>query len=159
MPQIIRMQALNLPTYLFNIKSEGGRKFILDVIRRKFVALTPEEWVRQNFIRYLNEEKQYPLPLMSVESSFALYKLSKRSDVLIHDRRGKPMAIVECKSPEVKINKEVFDQIIRYNLNYKLSYLIVTNGLQHFCCQLNHQHQTSEFLKDIPTFNAINDGL
>jgi type I site-specific restriction endonuclease len=153
------MQALNLPTYLFNIKSEEGRKFILDIIRRKYVALTPEEWVRQNFIRYLHEEKQYPLSLMSVESSFALYKLNKRSDILIHDRKGKPLAMVECKSPEVKISKEVFEQIIRYNLTYKLSYLMVTNGLQHFCCKLNHQHQSTEFLKEVPEFNVINDGL
>lgn len=153
------MQALNLPTYLFNIKSEGGRKFILDTIRRKYVALTPEEWVRQNFIRYLNEEKQYPLTLMSIESSFVLYKVNKRSDILLYDRKGKPLVLVECKSPEIKISKEVFDQIIRYNLNYKLAYLIVTNGLQHFCCHLNHQQLSTEFLKEIPNFSAINDGL
>ena len=78
------MQVLNLPTYLFNIKSEGGRKFILDQTRRKFVVLTPEEWVRQNFIRYLNEDKKYPLQLMSVELGFSLYKVNKRSDILHH---------------------------------------------------------------------------
>ena len=150
------MQALNLPTYLFNIKSEGGRNFILDVIRRKFVVLTPEEWVRQNFIRYLNEEKQYPLSLISVESSFSLYKLDKRSDILVHNRKGAPVAMVECKSTDVKINKEVFEQIVRYNLKYQLAFLIVTNGLQHFCCKLNHLQKTTEFLKEIPGFNLIN---
>jgi len=150
------MQPLNLPTYLFNIKSEEGRKYILDVIRRKFVVLTPEEWVRQNFIRYLNEEKQYPLALISVEKAFALYKLGKRSDILIYNRKGKPIAIVECKSPDVKISKDVFDQVIRYNLNYELNYLVVTNGLQHFCCRLDHQQQTTEFLKEIPSFDLIN---
>lgn len=152
------MQGLNLPTYLFNIKSEGGRKFILDTIRRKYVALTPEEWVRQNFIRYLNEEKKYPLSLIAVESSFPLFKTNKRSDILIHNRLGKPIAMVECKAPEVKIGKEVFEQIIRYNLNYKLDYLLVTNGLQHFCCKLDHQINATEFLKEIPGFETINGG-
>ncbi|HEY4785369.1 MAG TPA: type I restriction enzyme HsdR N-terminal domain-containing protein [Bacteroidales bacterium] len=151
------MQALNLPTYLFNIKSDGGRKFILDVIRRKYVALTPEEWVRQNFIRYLHEEKKYPLSLISVESAFSLYQRDKRSDLLIHNRKGNPIAMVECKSPDVKINKEVFEQIIQYNLKYHLTFLIVTNGMQHFCCKLDHINNTSEFLKEIPDFNLINE--
>lgn len=150
------MQGLNLPTYLFNIKSEGGRKFILDIVRRKYVALTPEEWVRQNFIRYLNEEKKYPLSLISVEASFPLYKTSKRFDILVYNRQGQPLAMVECKSPDVKINKEVFEQIIRYNLTYKLNILMVTNGLQHFCCRLNHAANMTEFLKEIPTFDSIN---
>jgi hypothetical protein len=150
------MEGLNLPTYLFNIKSEGERKFILDVIRRKYVALTPEEWVRQNFIRYLNEEKQYPLSLISIESAFPLYKTSKRFDILVHNRSGKPVAMVECKSPEIKINKDVFEQITRYNLTYKLSILMVTNGLQHFCCRLDHQYNTFEFLNEIPDFESIN---
>ena len=151
------MQGLNLPTYLFNIKSEGGRKFILDVVRRKYVALTPEEWVRQNFIRYLNEERQYPLSLIAVESEFPLYKTSKRFDILIHNRLGRPVAMVECKSPEVKITKDVFEQIVRYNLTYKLDILMVTNGLQHFCCRLNHQTNSTEFLKEIPGFDSINE--
>ena len=152
------MQGLNLPTYLFNIKSEGGRKFILDVIRRKYVALTPEEWVRQNFIRYLSEEKNYPLPLIAIEAAFPLFKTNKRCDILIHNRLGKPVAMVECKAPEVKISKEVFEQIIRYNLKYKLDYLLVTNGLQHFCCKLNHHVNTTEFLKEIPDFESVNGG-
>jgi hypothetical protein len=149
------MQALNLPTYSFNIKSEGGKNFILDVIRRKYVVLTPEEWVRQNFIRYLHEEKQYPLALMSVEAAFSLYKLSKRSDILIYNRHGQPVAIVECKAPEVTINREVFEQIIRYNLNFKLDFLIVTNGLVHYCCRLSHVHGSSEFLKEIPKYDLL----
>ena len=150
------MQVLNLPTYLFNIKSEGGRKFILDVIRRKYVALTPEEWVRQNFIRYLHEEKQYPLSLIAVESAFPLFKTSKRSDILIHNRLGKPVAMVECKSPDVKVSNEVFEQIVRYNLTYELNFLMVTNGMQHFCCRLDHHIKTTQFLKEIPSFAQIN---
>jgi hypothetical protein len=149
------MQALNLPTYLFNLKSEGGRKYILDTIRRKYVVLTPEEWVRQNFIRYLNEEKHFPLTLLSVEASFSLYKLNKRSDILVHNRQGSPIAIVECKAPEVKITKDTFEQIVRYNLKYEVNFLMVTNGLQHFCCRLNHLQNTTEFLKEIPDFESI----
>jgi hypothetical protein len=149
------MQALNLPTYLFNIKSEGGRKFILDTIRRKYVALTPEEWVRQNFIRYLISEKGYPASLLSVEASFLLYKVSKRTDILVYNRLGQPIAIVECKAPEVEITQTVFDQIIRYNLRYKTDYLMVTNGLRHFCCRLTHQTGQVEFLQEIPSFERI----
>jgi hypothetical protein len=149
------MQALNLPTYSFNIKSEDGRKYILDVIRKKYIVLTPEEWVRQNFIRYLNEEKKYPLTLMSVEKSFSLYKLSKRSDILIYNRQALPVLIVECKAPEVKLTRGVFDQIIRYNLTFKVNFLVVTNGLQHFCCQLDHGKNSAIFLNDIPDFNML----
>ncbi|MDP4207751.1 MAG: type I restriction enzyme HsdR N-terminal domain-containing protein [Bacteroidota bacterium] len=140
---------------MFNIKSEGGRKYILDVIRRKFVTLTPEEWVRQNFIRYLNEEKRYPLSLIAVEAGFSLYKLNKRTDILIFDRAGNPVAMVECKAPEVPITREVFEQIIRYNLKFKLNFLIVTNGLQHYCCRLNHESNTTGFLKEIPAFEIL----
>lgn len=140
---------------MFNVKSEGGRKYILDVIRRKYVALTPEEWVRQNFIRYLNEEKGYPLSLIAVEAGFSLYKLNKRTDILIYDRAGSPIAMVECKAPEVSITREVFEQIIRYNLKFKLNFLIVTNGLQHYCCRLNHESNTTGFLKEIPTFEML----
>ena len=152
------MQGLNLPTYLFNIKSEGERKFILDTVRRKYVALTPEEWVRQNFIRYLNEEKKYPLSLIAIEAAFPLYNTNKRFDILVYNRFGQPIAMVECKAPEVKISKEVFEQIVRYNLTYKLDLLMVTNGLQHFCCQLDHHSNTTKFLMEIPDFESINAG-
>jgi Type I restriction enzyme R protein N terminus (HSDR_N) len=152
------MQALNLPTYSFNIKSEGERKFILDVIRRKYVFLTPEEWVRQNFIQYLAEEKQFPLSLMSIEKGFALNKLKRRYDILIYNRLALPFVLVECKAPDVKINNLTFDQIIRYNLSYKVKFLIVTNGLQHFCCKLNFEQNSHDFLKEIPDFNTLIEG-
>jgi hypothetical protein len=152
------MQALNLPTYSFNIKSEEGRKFIFDVIRKKFVVLTPEEWVRQNFIHYLNNEKHYPLQLMSVETAFKLYKSDKRSDIAVYNRKGEPVAMVECKAPEIKIDSKVFDQIIRYNLKFKLKFIMVTNGLYHFCCRLDYQKLTSDFQKEIPDYELLNKG-
>jgi hypothetical protein len=149
------MQALNLPTYSFNIKSEGERKLILDVIRRKYVVLTPEEWVRQNFIQYLAEEKRFPLSLMSVERGFALNKLQRRYDILVYNRHALPFVLVECKAPDVRINHGAFDQIIRYNLSYKVRFLIVTNGLQHFCCKLNYEQNSHDFMKEIPDYNVL----
>lgn len=150
------MQALNLPTYSFKFKSEDGRSFIFDVIRRKYVILTPEEWVRQNMIRYLSEVKEYPLSLMSLETAFSLYKTTKRTDILIFNRTGQPLAIIECKASTIKINQKVFDQILVYNLTFKLNYLIVTNGLLHYCCKINHMNGTHEFLKEIPSYNQLN---
>lgn len=149
------MQALNLPTYSFKIKSEKDRNYILDVIRRKYVALTPEEWVRQHFIHYLKEVKNYPLSLISVEAGFSLYNTSKRTDILVYNRLGNVVAMVECKAPEVKINNKVFEQIVRYNLSFKLKFIMVTNGMQHYCCALDHSNNTSVFLKYIPDFEEL----
>jgi type I site-specific restriction endonuclease len=149
------MQPLNLPTYLFNTKSENGKTYIFDSIRRKFILLTPEEWVRQNFIRYLNEEKKIPLGFISVEKGFRLHKLHKRTDILLHDRSGNVRAIVECKAPEVAITTSVFDQILRYNLAYLVPYIIITNGLNHYCCILDHQTSQYQFLKDIPDYDEM----
>jgi hypothetical protein len=149
------MQPLNLPTYLFNTKSENGRTHIFDPIRRKFIRLTPEEWVRQNFIRYLNEEKQIPTAFISVEKGFRLHKLHKRTDILIHDRNGNVRAIVECKAPDVVIDRSVFDQILRYNLAYKVPFIIITNGLNHYCCNLDHETSQYCFLKELPDYKQL----
>ena len=123
------MEKLNLPTYSFNIKLIEQRKYIFDFIRKKFVLLTPEEWVRQNFLKYLVEEKKYPVSLIAVEKEFKLNKLSKRSDVIIYDKQGQPLLIVECKAASVKIDQKVFDQIARYNMTLKVDFLVITNGL------------------------------
>lgn len=149
------MQALNLPTYLFNTKSENGRTYILDTIRKKYVLLTPEEWVRQHIIRYLSEEKKYPVSLMSVETGFTYNKLQRRTDALIYDRSGNAICIVECKAPSVKLSSLVFDQILRYNLNFNVPYLIITNGLQHYCCKLNFETSGYAFLKEIPQYELL----
>ncbi len=150
------MDALNLPIYYFKFKLIKGRNYIFDVIRRKYVALTPEEWVRQNVVRYLNEEKEYPLSLMSLETTFSLYNTNKRTDILIYEKNGKPLMMIECKASTVKIDNFVFDQILRYNLSYKLEYIIVTNGLQHFCCKIDNDNKTSVFLKEIPVYKDLN---
>ncbi len=149
------MERLNLPTYSFTIKSEAGRQYIFDKIRKKYVVLTPEEWVRQNFTSYLVSEKSYPPSLISIEKQFSYNKLSKRADILIYDRTAHPVMIVECKAPEVGINQQVFDQVALYNLRFAVSYLVLTNGKDHYCCFLDTPKGSYSFLKDIPDYSLI----
>ena len=149
------MEKLNLPTYSFNIKLIEQRKYIFDFIRNKSVILTPEEWVRQNFLKYLVEEKKYPASLIAVEKEFKLNKLSKRSDAVIYNREGDPILIVECKATSVKIDQKVFDQIARYNMKLNVGYLVVTNGLEHYCCSIDYKNQKYFFLKEIPEFSKL----
>lgn len=128
---------------------------ILDQIRRKYVRLTPEEWVRQNFIQYLITEGKYPPGLMGVEVMFRLNKLKRRVDILIHNRQGMPVMIVECKEPEVKLDDKVFDQIVTYNLAMKVPYIVVTNGIDHYACRVDHDNNKYEFLMAIPLYEDI----
>ena len=148
------MQPLNLPTYPFKIKSKDGRNYILDEIRRKYVILTPEEWVRQHFIHYLSSVKKFPMSLMSVETNFRLFETNKRTDILIHNRKGSAIAIVECKATSIQLTKNVFDQIIQYNMHYHLEYLMISNGMEHYCCKVL-KNGTIEFLKEIPDFSQL----
>ncbi len=151
------MEKLNLPTYSFNIKLIEQRKYIFDFIRKKFVILTPEEWVRQNFLKYLVDEKKYPASLISVEMEFKLNKLSKRSDAVVYNKSGNPVLIVECKAASVKIDQKVFDQIARYNMKLNVEFLVVTNGLDHYCCKIDYENQKYYFLKEIPIFSEIDN--
>jgi len=128
---------------------------ILDQIRRKYVRLTPEEWVRQNFVQYLVNEGKYPAGLIGIEIMFSLNKLKRRVDILIHDRQGKPVMIVECKEPEVKIDEKVFDQIVAYNMALKVPYIVVTNGIDHYACRIDHVENKWEFLMVIPLYEDI----
>lgn len=149
------MQRLNLPEYEFKFREQNGQRQIFDVFRKKYVALTPEEWVRQNFLMYLVIEKSYPPSLIAVEAGLKLYRRSKRTDVVVYDKQGSPALVVECKAPEIKINQDVFDQILRYNIALKVKYLIVTNGLEHFCCTLDYKNKSSHFLEVIPEYKNI----
>ena len=151
------MKRLNLPTYSFNIKLIEQSKYIFDFIRKKFVILTPEEWVRQNFLRFLVDEKKYPASLIIVEKEFKLNALSKRSDAVVYNRAGNPIVIIEFKASEVKINQKVFDQIVRYNIKLNVEYLIVSNGIEHYCCRINKEDSSYFFLKEIPDFNSIDE--
>lgn len=146
------MKALNLPPYQFKIKQQGLRTQIFDSIRKKYVVLTPEEWVRQNFLQFLIQEKNYPASLIAVEAGLKYNQLQKRMDVLVYDKQGTPHLMVECKAPEVKINQDVFDQIARYNMVFKVKYLVVTNGMHHFCCLMDYTNNAYQYLEQIPVF-------
>jgi len=149
------MLALNLPEFSPKIK-KTDRLYIWDRIRRRYVALTPEEWVRQHFVNYLITEKGYPESLMANEIQINLHNLKKRCDSVAYDRSLSPLVIVEYKSPDIKITQEVFDQIVRYNMVLKVKYLIVSNGLEHYCCRINYTDMTYEYLPEIPSYISLN---
>ena len=151
------IQQLNLPEYALRLREQDGRREIFDSIRRLWVALTPEEWVRQNFVRYLVTAKQMPEMLIAIEKSLTLNSLTKRTDILVHSRQGKPLLLVECKAPQVAIDQKVFEQIGRYNLALQVKYLVVTNGLQHYCARIDWQNQQFNFLKEVPDYTQLED--
>ena len=148
----IDMQKLNLPSYSFKLKSNEKHTLIFDNLRKKYFVLTPEEWVRQHFVKFLIEEKKYPVSLIALEKQLTINNRIKRTDILIFTSDGNPDIIVECKAPQVKISQETFDQIARYNLKLKANYLIVTNGLEHYFCKMDFEKETYVFLKDIPNY-------
>lgn len=147
------MQKLNLPTYQFQLKSNENKTLIFDKFRKKYIVLTPEEWVRQHFCYFLMEEKKYPISLIALEKQLTINNLKKRSDILVFNAKGEPDIIVECKAPNVKINQDTFDQIARYNLTLNANYLVVTNGLTHYYCKLDLKNKTYVFLNEIPNYN------
>lgn len=146
------MQQLNLPPHPFRTRTHQGKAQIFDDIRKKFVALTPEEWVRQNFVKFLQVQCKFPASLMAVEMPVEINGLKQRADVVIYNRTGQPSVIVECKAPTVAVNNQVFDQAARYNLKLKVDYLMVTNGLVHYCAKLNHHEGTYQLLNAPPVF-------
>lgn len=149
------MKNLNLPNYTFKLKTKEQKKYIFDQIRKKFIQLNPEEWVRQNFLQYLIHEKGYSSNLMAVEMGFQLHKIQYRADIVVFDKNGTPSLIVECKSPEIQINQSHFDQITRYNYELKVRYLIVTNGMEHYCASIDYAGKTYQFLKSIPDGDMV----
>ncbi|WP_335965370.1 type I restriction enzyme HsdR N-terminal domain-containing protein [Galbibacter sp. PAP.153] len=146
------MQQLNFPAYTFRFKNSENKVHIFDSIRKKFVQLQPEEWVRQHVVAFLLNEKKYPVSLINVEKELKINSLKKRYDVLIFQPDGNIHLIVECKAPNVKISQHTFDQIARYNLSLKATYLMVTNGLEHYYCQMDYENEKYIFLKDIPSY-------
>lgn len=148
--------SLNLPAFACRFeRGSDGIDRIYDCLRRKFVALTPEEWVRQHFVNYLISALAYPEGLMANEVSLKLNNTARRCDTLIYSRQGKPLMIVEYKAPEVSIAQKVFDQIARYNSVVGAKYLVVSNGLRHYCCRFGCQDGGYEFLKEIPPYAAL----
>jgi len=141
-----------LPKYNFKTRLVSGKKQIFDPVRKKYVYLTKEEWVRQNIIQFLIIEKFYPVSLIRVEFNLKFNTLSKRADIVCFDNNGSVMLLVECKSPEIQLNQNVFDQIAIYNLSFKSKFLLVTNGLNYFCCEMNYSLKKYSFLSEIPSF-------
>ena len=146
------MQTLNFPLCEFRFKSSENKRYIFDIIRKKFVVLTPEEWVRQHTIHLLLKEKHYPQSLMSVEKRIYINHLTKRYDIVIYRSDGSIFLVVECKAPQVAITQEVFDQIARYNMQLQAENLMITNGLQHIFYQVDLLKQAYVFLKELPEF-------
>jgi virulence-associated protein VagC len=149
------LKELNLPQYSFKISGKEGTEMILDPVRRKYVKLTPEEWVRQNFMQYLINEGKYPAGLLGIEVLFRFNRLRRRVDILVHNRAGEPVLIVECKSPDVMLDEAVFDQIADYNMKFKVPYLVVTNGLHHYACKIDNQEMKYEYLLAIPLYEDL----
>lgn len=149
------MLNLNLPSFDTKVRKIDNKLSIFDSLRRKFVALTPEEWVRQHFVNFLITEKEYPQGLIANEVQIKLNNQKKRCDSVIYNSTLKPLVIVEYKSPDVNITQDVFDQIARYNIVLKVDYLIVSNGINHYCCKIDYQNQTFQYLQEIPNYSEL----
>jgi len=147
------MQQLHFPTYEFRFKSNENKAMIFDVVRKKFVVLTPEEWVRQHVVHFLISEKKYPLSLINVEKQIKLNKTTKRYDIVVFNSDGTIHLIVECKAPKIPIEQSTFDQIARYNFVLHATNLMVTNGLSHYYCRMDFENKRYIFLKTLPAYS------
>lgn len=149
------MLSLNLPVFEWKIANQKGKRVIFDIIRKRYVALTPEEWVRQHFVHYLINHKEYPAALMANEVQLKLNGTIKRCDTVLYNRDLSPKLVIEYKAPHIEITQQVFDQITRYNMVLKVDYLIVSNGMQHYCCKIDYTNQSYIFLQDIPEYKLL----
>jgi hypothetical protein len=150
-----QLQALNLPPYPFKITEVNGQLTLFDEIRKKTIIITPEEWVRQHFVQYLIQQKNYPKTLIKLEGGHKLHGRAKRSDIIVFDNEGRKILMVECKAPGVPINQKVFEQIARYNMVQKIELLAVTNGLQHYFCTINFEDGSYRFINELPVYPAV----
>ena len=144
------MHSLNFPSYNFRFKNRENKPLIFDVVRKKFVVLTPEEWVRQNTLQFLLTEKNIPLSHINVEKQLLLNDTKKRYDIVVFNKDGSIFLLVECKAPSIEITQDTFDQIARYNLVTNASYQMVTNGLTHYYCKMDYDAQRYIFLAELP---------
>jgi hypothetical protein len=150
------LQKLNFPTFTFRFKNSENKVAIFDEIRKKFIILTPEEWVRQHVVQFLLQEKNYPKSYINVEKLIKINDLNKRYDIVVYQPNGELFLLIECKAPEVKITQQTFDQIARYNLVLNAKYLMVTNGLNHYFCQMDFENEKYIFLEELPEFETTN---
>lgn len=149
------MFRLNLPPYAIKITEKGDKRLIFDFLRRKYVALTPEEWVRQHFTHYLVEHKGYPQGLMGNEIELHMGEKRLRCDTILYNKEARPRMIIEYKAPAIQLQQKTFDQISVYNLLLKVDYLVISNGLQHYCCKMDYLNQKYAFLRDIPDYENL----
>ena len=149
------MFRLNLPTYEIKIAQRGNKQLIFDFLRRKYVALTPEEWVRQHFVHYLIEHKGYPAGLIGNEVELNVGEKKLRCDTILYNKVAQPQMIIEYKATQIKLQQKTFDQISAYNLLLKVDYLIVSNGMQHICCRMDYDNQKYCFLEGIPNYQEL----
>ena len=149
------MYELTLPPYEIKIVNHGGKRQIFDILRRKYVALTPEEWVRQHFIHFLIEHKGYPQNLLSNEVELHVGDKNLRCDTLLYNTSLQPRMIIDYKAPTIQIQQKTFDQIAAYNLLLKVDYLVVSNGCNHFCCCMDYEHNNYHFLTEIPDYGEL----
>jgi hypothetical protein len=149
------MLPLNLPSFPFKLQQQNGKNVIFDALRKKYVALTPEEWVRQHFIRFLTDYKGYPKGLLANEVQLVLNGTKKRCDTVLFNKDLSARMIVEYKAPHIEITQAVFDQITRYNMVLKVDYLIVSNGINHYCCRIDYNTMSYTFLPEIPDYQSL----
>ena len=149
------MQALNLPPAALKLTQRDGHDYVFDPLRRRHIRLTPEEWVRQHFVHFLIHHLGYPQGMLANEVSLTLNQTTKRCDTVLYDHEARPRMIVEYKAPTVAVSQRTFDQICRYNMVLQVQYLIVSNGLRHYCCRLDYEKGGYVFLEDIPAYETL----
>ncbi|MSP84718.1 MAG: type I restriction enzyme HsdR N-terminal domain-containing protein [Flavobacteriaceae bacterium] len=150
------MKQLQFPSYSFRFKNSENKVAIFDEIRKKFIVITPEEWVRQHVVQFLLQDKKYPKSHINVEKLLKINDLNKRYDVVVYNPDGSIFILVECKAPEIKISQNTFDQIARYNMTLNAEYLMVTNGLNHYFCKMDYEKEKYDFLPELPEYQSLN---
>lgn len=149
------MWQLNLPEYNFRIKKQNDKLVIFDSQRKRYVSLTPEEWVRQNFIRFLIENKGYPAAYLAIEKQLNMNGMKKRCDAILYNEFAYPALIIEFKATNIPINQATFDQVAVYNAKLKVDYFMISNGLEHYCCRVDTENAQYLFLAEIPDYTKF----
>jgi hypothetical protein len=146
---------LQLPPYPFKITDQNGQLILFDMIRKKNIVITPEEWVRQHFVQYLINQKHYPKTLIKLEGGHKMSGMAKRSDIVVYNPAGEKILLVECKAPSVPIDQKTFDQVARYNMVHKVNLLAVSNGMLHYYCRIDFENQRYQFIEELPDYREI----
>ncbi len=150
------MEPLNFPVFQFTLRQQEGKTYVLDPARRQYVRLTPEEWVRQHVIRYLMEFLNYPLSHMAVEKKLTIHQLTRRADLLVYDQHLNPSLLIECKAPDVPLTNSTFRQVSAYNIRFKVPWLMITNGKQHFAAYIHHHEKRIVWVDQVPEYGNLN---